>query len=502
MSLCPRKRLDRDPHGAIMTDARDNQAAVRPTRRRRDAVHRVGGGSGRRQHRPADRRRGEGPGLGRGRHSPGPGRRRRHPAGRRRDGAALGGALERSPHDRPADRGRRERERGQRARRHAVVGRVRQSQHRGRRTPAGRRRRREPRTACRRNGSHALHRDGRSRGGTVPDRARGRRRRHRAGERTDRPDVGRRPPAAGGRAGAAGARRGGRRPHRHASAVPRHGAAQHDQPGRGNLLRRRGLHAAPVRRAARRHRLRTPPAQRRRRRRRHRCGRQRRIGAGGHERASPAGGVPARPRRQSQRGRRRLQRTPRGGSARRPFPRQNAAGVGSGPERPPHPQHAGAALDLRVRLHAQGEGRHAVPAGGQVPGAGARPVDRRGGRRPARAHRRRHDGADGGGRPRAQPQHHAPEPADRPGAGQRPVERRRPRAGDGQGRHRRGRRRDTLRETIRAGETALHAAARYGFTSVVDYLVGLGADLDWETEDGTTPRDLLEQHLARLASRD
>ena len=60
----------------------------------------------------------------------------------------------------------------------------------------------------------------------------------------------------------------------------------------------------------------------------------------------------------------------------------------------------------------------------------------------------------------------------------------------------------TMRETIRAGETALHAAARYGFTSVVDYLVGLGADLDWETEDGTTPRDLLEQHLARLASRD
>ena len=61
---------------------------------------------------------------------------------------------------------------------------------------------------------------------------------------------------------------------------------------------------------------------------------------------------------------------------------------------------------------------------------------------------------------------------------------------------------ETMRETIRAGETALHAAARYGFTSVVDYLVGLGADLDWETEDGTTPRDLLEQHLARLASRD
>ena len=58
-----------------------------------------------------------------------------------------------------------------------------------------------------------------------------------------------------------------------------------------------------------------------------------------------------------------------------------------------------------------------------------------------------------------------------------------------------------VHETIRAGETALHAAARYGFTSVVDYLVGIGADLDGETEDGTTPRDLLERHLAQLASR-
>ena len=61
---------------------------------------------------------------------------------------------------------------------------------------------------------------------------------------------------------------------------------------------------------------------------------------------------------------------------------------------------------------------------------------------------------------------------------------------------------ETMHETIRAGETALHAAARYGFTTVVDYLVGLGADLDWETEDGTTPRDLLAPHLARLANRD
>ena len=61
---------------------------------------------------------------------------------------------------------------------------------------------------------------------------------------------------------------------------------------------------------------------------------------------------------------------------------------------------------------------------------------------------------------------------------------------------------ETMHETIRAGETVLHAAARYGFTSVVDYLVGLGADLDTAAEDGTTPRDLLERHLALVASRD
>ncbi len=59
----------------------------------------------------------------------------------------------------------------------------------------------------------------------------------------------------------------------------------------------------------------------------------------------------------------------------------------------------------------------------------------------------------------------------------------------------------TLHETIRAGETALHAAARYGFTSVIDFLVGIGADLDGAAEDGTTPRDLLELHLQRMANR-
>ena len=59
-----------------------------------------------------------------------------------------------------------------------------------------------------------------------------------------------------------------------------------------------------------------------------------------------------------------------------------------------------------------------------------------------------------------------------------------------------------LHATIRAGETALHAAARYGFTSVIDYLIGIGADLDGAAEDGTTPRDLLELHLQRMANRD
>ena len=59
-----------------------------------------------------------------------------------------------------------------------------------------------------------------------------------------------------------------------------------------------------------------------------------------------------------------------------------------------------------------------------------------------------------------------------------------------------------LHETIRAGETALHGAALYGFTSVFDFLAGIGADPDRAAEDGTTARDLLEQHRERTASRD
>ena len=46
------------------------------------------------------------------------------------------------------------------------------------------------------------------------------------------------------------------------------------------------------------------------------------------------------------------------------------------------------------------------------------------------------------------------------------------------------------------GNTALHGAARNGFTTVVDLLADHGGDLDAENEDGTTPRDLLEARRA------
>ena len=46
------------------------------------------------------------------------------------------------------------------------------------------------------------------------------------------------------------------------------------------------------------------------------------------------------------------------------------------------------------------------------------------------------------------------------------------------------------------GNTALHGAARNGFTAVVDLLADHGGDLDAENEDGTTPRDLLEARRA------
>ena len=46
------------------------------------------------------------------------------------------------------------------------------------------------------------------------------------------------------------------------------------------------------------------------------------------------------------------------------------------------------------------------------------------------------------------------------------------------------------------GNTALHGAARNGFTRVVEILERHGGDLDAENEDGTTPRDLLEARRA------
>ena len=47
-----------------------------------------------------------------------------------------------------------------------------------------------------------------------------------------------------------------------------------------------------------------------------------------------------------------------------------------------------------------------------------------------------------------------------------------------------------------SGNTALHGAARNGFTSVVELLERQGGDLDAENEDGTTPRDLLAARRA------
>ncbi|MCY4661382.1 MAG: ankyrin repeat domain-containing protein [Acidobacteria bacterium] len=50
----------------------------------------------------------------------------------------------------------------------------------------------------------------------------------------------------------------------------------------------------------------------------------------------------------------------------------------------------------------------------------------------------------------------------------------------------------TIHAATETGNTALHGAARNGFTTVVELLEGHGGDVDAENEDGTTPRDLLE----------
>ena len=50
----------------------------------------------------------------------------------------------------------------------------------------------------------------------------------------------------------------------------------------------------------------------------------------------------------------------------------------------------------------------------------------------------------------------------------------------------------TINHANGAGDTALHAAARYGYKTVVKFLVDHGADLDIENERGETPRELAE----------
>ena len=59
----------------------------------------------------------------------------------------------------------------------------------------------------------------------------------------------------------------------------------------------------------------------------------------------------------------------------------------------------------------------------------------------------------------------------------------------------------TINDTNRAGDTALHGAARLGFTTVVEFLVDHGANLDIENKRGTTPRTMLER-LAASATQD
>ena len=49
----------------------------------------------------------------------------------------------------------------------------------------------------------------------------------------------------------------------------------------------------------------------------------------------------------------------------------------------------------------------------------------------------------------------------------------------------------SINEANRAGDTALHAAARHGFTTVAEFLVDHGADLDIENKEAVTPRAIL-----------
>ena len=60
----------------------------------------------------------------------------------------------------------------------------------------------------------------------------------------------------------------------------------------------------------------------------------------------------------------------------------------------------------------------------------------------------------------------------------------------------------TIHAVTETGNTALHGAARNGFTTVVDLLEVHGGDLDAANEDGTTPRDLLEARRAAAADEE
>ncbi|MEE8115829.1 MAG: ankyrin repeat domain-containing protein [Gemmatimonadales bacterium] len=63
---------------------------------------------------------------------------------------------------------------------------------------------------------------------------------------------------------------------------------------------------------------------------------------------------------------------------------------------------------------------------------------------------------------------------------------------------------DTVRAAVEAGaaaaineanpdgDTALHASARSGFKTVVEFLIDHGGDVDRKNEEGATPRELLD----------
>ncbi len=59
---------------------------------------------------------------------------------------------------------------------------------------------------------------------------------------------------------------------------------------------------------------------------------------------------------------------------------------------------------------------------------------------------------------------------------------------------------DLVNQGNRAGDTALHGAANYGYQTVVEFLVDRGGDLDIENKRGTTPREILDRRAASAAN--